>query len=599
MEATYQPKNNRGLMKIMIPYYKKNRAVFFIDLFFAGLTTLCDLVLPMLLSSVTDTAANAPAFLTLGFIAKISSIYIVLRIIEIYARYYMQGTGHVMGARIEKDMRADVYHHLQTLPHAFYSQQKAGQILANMTTDLFDITEFSHHCPEEYFIGAIKLVVMFIILIQVDWLLTLILFSVIPFLFYFSGLYRRRMRSTQMAQRQQIGHINSNIEETILGIQVVKSFANERVEEQKFEKDNQSFLHIKEKFYFALAGFQSVSRIFDGIMVSIVLIGGGLSLLHHRITPGQFVAFILYVQTLLTTVSRIVEFTEQFQRGMTGLERFDAVMQTKSDIVEKDDAINLDHLEGRIVFDDVSFRYAEHEDLVLDHLSLMIEPGMQVAIVGPSGSGKTTLTNLIPRFYDVTGGRICVDGHDVRDVTLESLRSHIGMVQQDVYLFSGTIRENIRYGKPEASDEEIHEAARLAGALEFIEALPDGMDTYVGERGLRLSGGQKQRISIARVFLKNPPVLILDEATSALDNKSEKWIQKSLEQLAKGRTTITIAHRLSTIRNADQILVLTERGVEEQGNHETLMAKRGLYYDLYQVIENQQVLEKGSKASDE
>lgn len=594
MSEHYVPMSNRQLIRSFLPYYKKNLGTFFIDLLCASLTTVCDLALPMILAAITDTATGKRGLvLTAEFLIRMTVIYIVLRIIEIIARYYMQSIGHIMGAKIEKDMRSDVYRHLHTLSHAFFSTNKTGHIMASLTTDLFDITEFSHHCPEEYFIGAVKLIAAFIILVRVDWLVTLLLYATIPFLFIMSTRYRRRMRKTQMQQRRQIGQINSSIEDSFLGIQVVKSFANEDIEAEKFEKDNKHFLTIKSSFYHALAGFQSVTRFFDGLMITMVIAIGGWSLLRGRISAGQFVAFILYVQTLLTTVARIVEFTEQFERGMTGLERFQRVMNTESDIKEKPDARELENPKGHIRFEHVSFHYPEHKELVLDDLDLDIKPGTNLAIVGPSGSGKSTMAMLIPRFYDVSAGSVTIDGNNVKDLTLRSLRNAVGIVQQDVYLFSGTIRENIEYGRPGASDEDIEEAARLAGAYEFIMQLPDGFNSYVGERGVMLSGGQKQRISIARVFLKNPPILILDEATSALDNNSEKWVQRSLEELAKGRTTITIAHRLSTIRNADQILVLTDEGVKERGTHEQLMALGGIYYDLYQVIENREDLLSG------
>ncbi len=576
------------LLPLIVPYYKKNWKIFAWDLFCAALTTICELVLPVLLSQIIDTANHNAALLTISYIGKISGIYIVLRGLEVIARYYMQSIGHIMGARIERDMRADIYAHLQKMSHDYFAKHKTGQLMAHLTTDLFDITEFSHHCPEEYFIGAIKILVSFFVLIRVDWLLTLVIYVMIPLLFFASRAYRKRIRRTQMEQRHQIGEINAGIEDSILGIQVVKSFTNESIEAEKFDRENAEFLSIKERFYYALAGFSSISRIFDGLMLSTILILGGVSLVNRRISPGQFVAFILYAQTLLATVMRIVEFTERFEQGITGLERYRNTLSYEPDIVQKDDAISLDHVRGHIRFDRVSFHYPDSAEQILNKLDLDIPPGKQVAIVGPSGVGKSTLTNLIPRFYDVTGGRLLVDGHDVRDLTLSSLRQSIGMVQQDVYLFSGTIFSNIEYGKPGASREEVEEAARLAGAYDFIRDLPQGFDSHVGERGLMLSGGQKQRISIARVFLKNPPILIMDEATSALDNRSEKWIQKSLESLSRGRTTLTIAHRLSTIRNADEILVLTEKGVEEQGNHEELMARKGIYFDLYQAIENRE-----------
>ncbi|WP_053943193.1 ABC transporter ATP-binding protein [Kallipyga gabonensis] len=581
-QQTTIKKSNLELMAILRPYYQKNAGLLARDLFCASLTTVCDIVLPLILSRITDTASRDMANLTVTFIGKMSALYIILRLVEIAARYFMQGTGHIMGAKIEMDMRSDMYRHLQTLPHAYFSTHKTGHIMSNLTNDLFDVTEFSHHCPEEYFIGVIKLLASFIILIRVDVLLTLILFALIPLYFYVSAKFRHRLRQAQMDQRRKIGDINASIEDSFLGFSVVKSFSNEDVEEEKFEKDNSSFLKIKKEFYYAMAAFQSVSRIFDGLMMVVVLIFGGLSLVWARISPGEFVAYILYTQTLLVTLARIIEFTEQFQRGMTGLERFDGVMSTRSDIQEKEGAVDLRNVRGKLDFDRVSFVYPNANEAVIDQLNLIIQPGHQLAIVGPSGGGKTTLTNLIPRFYDVTSGAIRIDGHDIRDLTLSSLRNNIGIVQQDVYLFSDTVGANIAYGKPGASYEEVVRAAKLAGAYDFIMDLPDGFDSYVGERGVMLSGGQKQRISIARVFLKNPPILILDEATSALDNQSERFIQESLVRLSKDRTTLIIAHRLSTIRDAEEIIVLSEGKILERGNHQDLMAAHGAYYDLYQ-----------------
>ncbi len=580
-------KSNWQLFKILLPYYKNNMGVLLTDFFCAALTTVCDMVLPLIMSSITDTAANRTESLTMTFIWKMAGLYVILRLVEIVARYYMQGLGHIMGAQIERDMRADMYSHLQTMPHAFFATHKTGHLMSNLTNDLFDITEFSHHCPEEYFIGAIKLLVSFMVLSRVNLTITLILFGLIPIYFIVSSHYRQKLRSAQMAQRKQIGRINASIEDSFLGYSVVKSFSNEEIEEKKFQKDNSAFLQIKKKFYYALAGFQSVSRIFDGLMLTTVISVGGYFLVKGAISPGQFIAYILYTQTLLVTLARIIEFTEQFQRGMTGLERFDGIMAIKSEISEKEDALKLDKVKGHIEFNNVSFNYPDSNEPVIDDLSLDIKPGQNVALVGPSGGGKTTLSNLIPRFYDVSSGSLTIDGIDVRDVTLDSLRRQIGIVQQDVYLFSDTIKANIEYGRPGATHEEIIRAAKLAGAYDFINDLPDGFDSYVGERGMMLSGGQKQRISIARVFLKNPPILILDEATSALDNESERWIQKSLDRLSKDRTTITIAHRLSTIKNAEKIILLSQGKIVESGSHEELMAQNGRYRQLYEGVDQE------------
>lgn len=587
MEATKPapaPKTNRELIQYLLPYYRKHANVLVLDLFCAALTTVCDMILPLILSTITDRAANDLVNLTVPFILKMAAYYVLLRMVEITARYFMQNTGHMMGARIEQDMRADMYRHLQTMSHAYFSTHKVGHLMSNLTHDLFDITEFSHHCPEEYFIGAIKLVVSFVVLIQVDVLLTVILFAMVPIYFYANSYFRKVLRKAQMNERKQIGNINAAIEDSFLGYSVVKSFSNEKVEEDKFAEDNKAFVDIKQDFYKAMAGFHSVSRIFDGLMLTIVIVVGGISLSQGRISAGQFIAFILYTQTLLVTLSRLIEFTQQFQRGMTGLERFSQVMETKPDLMQKADAKTMGQVQGHIEFHDVSFYYPDdpNRELVLDHLDLDIKPGEQIALVGPSGGGKTTLTNLIPRFYDVTEGAITIDGVDVRDVTFSSLRNQIGTVQQEVYLFSDSVLANIAYGKPGASYEEVVKAAKLAGAYDFIMEMPEGFDTYVGEHGVMLSGGQKQRISIARVFLKNPPILILDEATSSLDNESERFIQESLEVLAKDRTTITIAHRLSTIQNADEILVLEQGKIQERGKHEELLQLGGKYKQLYE-----------------
>lgn len=578
-----EEKDKKSSVRRFLPYFKKYKSILFIDLFFAALTTVCELVFPMIFRYLTNTAVQAPAMLTVQIIGKLGLLYVVLRVIETAAQYYMQSIGHIMGARIEKDMRKDLFIHLQSLSDNFYNNTKVGTIMSRMTTDLFDVTEFAHHCPEEFFIGAIKIIVSFVILISINVPLTLILFALIPIMIYASSRYRRRLKKSFMAQRQHIGELNAGIEDSLLGVRVVKSFTNEELEADKFEEDNETFLSIKKVTYRTMARFHTVNRIFDGLMNLTVIVGGGLFMMNGQLQPGDLVAYVLYVGTLLTTVRRIVEFTEQFHRGMTGIERFFEIMDVEPDITDAVDAVVMGDVKGQITFEDVSFHYLDHEEQVLHDLNLDIQPGDNVAIVGPSGGGKTTLCNLIPRFYDVSAGAIRIDKVDIRNYTLASLRGGIGMVQQDVYLFSGTVLQNIEYGKPGASEEEIIEASKKAGAYEFIMALPQGFETYVGERGVRLSGGQKQRISIARVFLKNPPILILDEATSALDNTSEKIVQKSLEKLSKGRTTLTIAHRLSTIRNASKIVVLTEEGIQEVGNHEELMKKQGIYYKLYQV----------------
>ncbi|MGR7839876.1 ABC transporter ATP-binding protein [Finegoldia sp. P3-F-LR] len=573
-------KRNLNLIKRVMPYFKKYKFILMFDLFCAALTTLTDMVLPMILRRLTNAGLGTYS-LTREMIYRMAALLLVIKIIDLLAGYYMTKTGHIMGAKIETDMRYDVFQHLQKLSDSYFNETKVGQIMARITSDLFDITEFSHHCPEEYFIGLIKIIVSFVILVRLNALLTVILFLSIPLMIVFASKYNRRMRKGFKEQKRHIGVLNADIEDSLLGVKVVKSFANEDVEIEKFQKGNKKFLDIKSETYASMAGFNTITKAFDGIMYIIVVLFGGLFLVEGKMSSGDIVAFILYVQTLLTTVRRIVEFTEQFQRGMTGIERFTEIMDQDIEIFDDEDAVDLENVKGKIEIKDVSFKYNNNNENVLNNISFTINPGQKVALVGPSGGGKTTLCNLIPRFYDVEDGEILVEGIDVRKIKLQSLRSNIGMVQQDVYLFSGTVRENILYGKPDATEQEVIDAAKAAGAYDFIMNLENGFDTYVGERGVMLSGGQKQRISIARVFLKNPPILILDEATSALDNKSEFIVQESLENLAKGRSSLTIAHRLTTVQNADLILVLTEEGIIERGTHQQLMEQKGYYYNLY------------------
>ena len=575
-------KRNFKLIKRFLPYYRKYKWIMIIDLFCASLTTVCELVLPMIVRDITWAATDG-AGLTARLILRCGIFYLVLRIIDTAANYYMASVGHIMGSRIETDMRSDFFAHLQKLSFSYYDNAKIGSLMSRITNDLFDVTEFAHHCPEEFFIAGIKIVCSFIILCTMNVPLTLIVFSVIPPMIIVLMIFNRKMRDGFRDSRKQVGELNSQVEDSLLGIRVVKSFANEDLVQKKFEKGNEKFLSIKARVYRVMAGFQSSTRLFDGIMYIVVVVAGGFFMLYGKITAADFTAYLMFVTTLLTSIRRIVEFAEQFQRGMTGIERFSEIMDTEPDIVDSKDAKILENVKGEIEFDNVSFSYESENKNVLTNLNLKVKAGESIALVGPSGGGKTTLCSLIPRFYDVTSGRVLIDGTDIKTVTLSSLRNNIGVVAQDVYLFSGTIRENIAYGKDDATDGEIQEAARLAGADEFINELPDGYDTYVGERGIKLSGGQKQRISIARVFLKNPPVLILDEATSALDNESEKLVQQSLERLAKGRTTFTIAHRLTTVKNADRILVLTQDGIVESGSHEQLVAANGLYSELYKL----------------
>lgn len=572
---------NKNLIKKVLPYFNKYKFTLFLDLFCAGLTTASEMILPLILRALTNRGMEDILSITFDFILKLSLIYVGIKIVEVIAQYFMTSIGHIMGARIETDMRKDLYSHLQSLSDTFYNETKVGVIMSRITNDLFDITEFAHHCPEEYFIGAIKIIISLIILLNFNVKMTLLIYIMIPLMIYFSGHFRNKMRKAQKDQRVHVGNLNSSIEDSLLGIRVVKSFAKEDLENEKFNNENNKFLGIKKRYYKSMAGFNTVNRIFDGLMYLILIISGGYFLMKGEIGPEDLIVYVMYVRSLIATVRRIIEFTEQFQKGMTGIERFTEIMAIESDIKDKKDALEIKSLKGDISFDHVDFSYGKGEEKVLKDFSVKISQGQKLAIVGPSGAGKTTICNLIPRFYDVDSGSVKVDGLDVRDVTIKSLRENIGIVQQDVYLFSGSVRDNIAYGKDGASDREVIKAAKLAGAYEFIKNLPDGFDTYVGERGVKLSGGQKQRISIARVFLKNPPILILDEATSALDNKSELVVQDSIEKLSKGRTTLTIAHRLTTVQNADLILVMTKEGIVERGSHKELMDKKGYYYNLY------------------
>lgn len=574
------------LMKRFIPYFKKYKGVMIFDLFCAALTALCEVIFPLIARYITNTAINDISKLTVDVILKLSFFYIVLRIIDVIAFFYMANQGHIMGAKIETDMRRDLFSKLQQQTFAFYSNNKIGQLMSRITSDLFDITEFAHHCPEEFFIAGIKITLSFIVLCTFSIPLTLIIFAILPLMLFFCKKLNRKMRDTFKKNREQTGVINAQVEDSLLGIRVVKSFANEDIEKAKFEEGNLKFLSIKKLSYKYMGLFQCTTRLFDGLMYIAGVLAGSLFLINDKITPGDLTAYLLYISTLIASIRKIVEFTEQFQRGMTGIERFIEIMDSEITIKDSEDAKELPAVEGNIELKDVDFSYEDGDKNVLTKINLSVKKGDNIAIVGASGGGKTTLCNLLPRFYDVTGGEILIDGHDIKNVTMKSLRSQIGTVQQDVYLFSGSVAENIAYGKPGATMEEIKDAARLAGADEFIEKLPNKYDTYVGERGVKLSGGQKQRISIARVFLKNPPILILDEATSALDNESEKIVQESLEKLAYGRTVFTIAHRLTTIKNAKTILVLTENGIEEQGSHQELIEKGGIYSGLYEMYKN-------------
>ena len=581
MQADSKTYKSGELLKRFLPYYGKYWKIVVIDLFCAGLTTICELVLPMIIRYITNTGMNDLASLTVATILRLGILYLCLRIVDTLANFYMAYTGHVMGTKIETDMRRDAYAHLQKLSDTYYNNTKVGQIMGRITNDLFDVTEFSHHCPEEFFIAGLKAVISFIILAQISVGLTVIIFAVVPVMAVTCIIINLRMREAFRKQRVQIGELNARIEDSLLGQKVVKAFTNEEKEKEKFEEDNAKFFSLKKETYKFMAAFQTTTRAFDGLMYLVLLVAGGIFMVKGKIAPGDLVAYVMYVTTLIATIRRIIEFAEQFQRGMTGIERFVQIMDSDIEIFDEPGAVDCVNPRGNISFRNVSFEYPDDHNVVFRGLNLDIHSGEKIAIVGPSGGGKTTLCNLIPRFYDIDEGEILLDGENIRHYTLKSLRQNIGMVQQDVYLFSGTVYENIAYGKENATKEEVTEAAKRAGAHEFIMALKDGYDTYVGERGVKLSGGQKQRISIARVFLKNPPILIMDEATSALDNESEFQVAKSLEALAKGRTTITIAHRLSSIRNSDRILVLTEEGIVEEGTHESLLAQNGIYHHFY------------------
>lgn len=571
----------RDLLRRFFPYYRPYRKIVVLDLFCAALTCLAELVLPMIIRYLTNTGMQNLASLTVRVVLQLAVLYVVLRVIDAAAAYFMAFQGHVMGTGMETDMRKAAYAHLQQLSFTYYNNTKIGQIMGRITNDLFDVTEFAHHCPEEFFIAAIKTAVSFIILARIDLRLTILVFLVVPVMTFFSMKQNFRMRGAFARQRFRTGELNARIEDSLLGQKVVKAFANEDLENRRFQKENEAFFRIKRDTYRYMAVFQITVRLFEGAMYLVVLLAGGLFLIRGHILPGDLVAYVMYVSTLIATIRRIIEFAEQFQRGMTGIERFLQIMDADIEIFDEPGATELKAPKGDIEFRDVSFAYPDDHNIVLHDLNLRIRPGEKVAIVGPSGGGKTTLCNLIPRFYDVSGGTILLDGQDIRHFTLKSLRGNIGMVQQEVYLFSGTVYENILYGKPDASREEVEAAAKRAGADEFIRLLPEKYDTYIGERGVKLSGGQKQRISIARIFLKNPPIIILDEATSALDNESEYEVARSLAQLAAGRTTLTIAHRLSSIVHSDRILVLTDEGIAEEGTHEELMERKGIYFRFY------------------
>ena len=571
------------LVRRFLPYFRPYRGMLALDLFCAMLTTLCDLVLPMIVRSITGLASSSATALTVAYVLKVGGVYVLLRLVDTVANYIMVARGHVMGTYIERDMRHALFEHLQEMGFAYYSNAKVGQIMARITSDLFDVTEFAHHCPEEFLIAAIKITVPFVILLGINPVLTVIIFLMLPIMLVLARYFNKKMRAAFKESRHQVGEINAQVEDSLLGIRVVKSFANEPMEIDKFDRGNEEFVRIGRRKYRYMAGYNTTTRSFDGVMYIVVVIVGALFIIDGKITAADYMAYLLYISTLLTSIRRVVDYAEQFQRGMTGIERFCEIMDVQPDVNDAPGAKELTGVKGDVTFDHVSFHYNDNDRTVLADINETVKAGDKIALVGPSGGGKTTFCNLIPRFYDVSGGRILIDGQDIAQLTQRSLRENIGMVQQEVYMFSGTIYENIAYGLPGATREQVETAAKQAGADGFIRELPDGYDTYVGERGVKLSGGQKQRISIARVFLKNPPILILDEATSALDNESERLVQDSLEKLSKGRTTFTIAHRLTTIRGATSIWVLTQDGIVEKGTHQELMAKKGKYYELYSM----------------
>jgi len=576
-------KKNKGTIRRFIPYYKPYLFTFTCDMLCAFFCGMVALINPILIRRIINEGLKIGG-ISYEIVFGTGILMLIFVIFDTLATYYISANGHIMGTKMETDMRRDLFAHLQKLPYSYYDNTKIGQLMSRITSDLFDVTEFAHHCPEELFMSTLKIVGAFIVLLGINVKLTLIIFACIPIMFVFSLIMNKKMKAMFKAQRKQIGEINSQVEDSLLGIRIVKSFTNEDVEEDKFENGNLTFLKIKKKAYHYMGLFHSGIKYFDGFMYLTVVFSGAFFLMGNLINAADLVAYLLYVQTLLTAIRKLVEFTEQFQRGLTGFERFLEIMDTPSDIIEKDNAGILENVKGNIEFKNVSFKYSSKSNAVLKGINLKVESGENIAVVGHSGGGKTTLLNLIPRFYDINDGEILIDGVNIKDVTLKSLRENIGVVQQDVYLFSGSVYENIAYGKPGATYEEVKEAARLANAHSFIEELPDGYDTYVGERGVKLSGGQKQRISIARTFLKNPKILILDEATSSLDNESEYIVQESLKRLAEGRTTFTVAHRLSTIIDAKRIVVLTGKGIEEQGTHSELMDKKGIYYRLYTKV---------------
>ncbi|MCI9566256.1 MAG: ABC transporter ATP-binding protein [Eubacterium sp.] len=575
----------RDNLKKMISYYKPYKGVFFADMFFAIMASAIALVIPLVVRYVTSTVIYMDTDKAIECLIMIAIIVTVLILFQCYCNYYISNYGHVMGAKIEYDMRAEIFAHFQKMSFSFYDDQKVGQLMSRITSDLFDITELLHHGPENLIISFVKIIGALVILLSINVKLAIAAFILIPIMIVYAYFFNRKMKQTFRMNRVKIAEINEQIEDNLSGIRVVKSFANEAIENQKFKAGNDGFLTAKKNNYKYMGGYHSGLTAFTTMINLIVIISGGVMITQNMVSITDMLTFLLYINIFTDPVRTLIDFTEQFQNGYSGYERFRQILMLEPEIQDNENAKDIGQVKGDIVFDDVSFRYNDNAHRVLKHIDLKIDAGSYIALVGSSGAGKTTLCNLIPRFYEVSGGKILIDGQDIRDVQLKSLRNNIGMVQQDVYLFAGTIYDNIKYGRPNATEEEVIEAAKEANAYEFIMSLPNGFDTDIGQRGIKLSGGQKQRLSIARVFLKNPPILIFDEATSALDNESEKIVQESMEKLAKNRTTLVIAHRLSTIRNAEKIIVLTDKGIEEEGTHAELMEKHGIYYDLYKMTE--------------
>ncbi len=570
-------------LKKFIKYYKPYKSVFFIDLLCATIISAIDLAFPQLLRTLTKTLFAGVPGKIISALIPITIGLLVAYIIQTACRYYVTYAGHMMGARMERDMRKELFDQYEKLSFSYYDQNNSGQMMSKLVSDLFDISELAHHGPENLFISLIKIIGSFIFLFMINRMLAVPMLILVVLMLVFSYGQNKKMQETFMDNRRKIGDINSSLQDTLAGIRVVQSFANERIEQEKFNRSNENFLISKDANYRCMGSFMSGNAFFQGMMYLVTLVFGGFLIAHGRMEASDLAMYALYIGIFISPIQILVELTEMMQKGLSGFRRFLEVVETEPEIVDAADAKPLKNVKGNVCYEDVSFHYSDDDTPVLSHVSFEIPAGKSIALVGPSGSGKTTICSLLPRFYDVTEGRVTIDGNDVRKLTLESLRSQIGLVSQDVYLFGGSIKDNIAYGKPDATMDEIVDAAKKANIHDFIMELPDKYDTFVGERGTRLSGGQKQRISIARVFLKNPPVLILDEATSALDNESERFIQKSLEELAKDRTTITIAHRLSTIRNADEILVVADCGIAERGTHEELLALDGIYARYYDM----------------